>query len=319
MPGLHGAAARASLRLACLAASIVLPADASAHGFAGKRFFPATLATEDPFVADELSLPTIASRRLAGNAESPPTRETEFAVDASKRITDNLGIGLGATYMSLAPSGGERQHGFDNVEASLKYQVYRSDEHEALLSVGVDWDIGGSGTKRVGAESFSTLTPTVFFAKGFGDLPDAWQYLRPFAVTGLVGCGIPTRSSTTTFDDEGEAEVERHPHVLRWGLALQYSVQYLQSFVQDVGMKAPFNRMVGVVEFPMETPLDRGGGGTTGTVNPGVIWAGQNVQLAVEAVVPVNRRTGGSVGWIAQLHFFLDDLFPQSIGKPLFK
>jgi hypothetical protein len=69
----------------------------------------------------------------------------------------------------------------------------------------------------------------------------------------------------------------------------------------------------------METPLDRGGGGTTGTVNPGVIWAGQNIQLAVEAVVPVNRRTGGSVGWIAQLHFFLDDLFPQSLGRPIFK
>src|SRR5262249_47204397 len=30
---------------------------AFAHGFAGKRFFPATLATDDPFVADELSLP----------------------------------------------------------------------------------------------------------------------------------------------------------------------------------------------------------------------------------------------------------------------
>src|SRR6476646_5026684 len=31
-----------------------------AHGFAGKRFFPATLATDDPFVADELSLPTLS-------------------------------------------------------------------------------------------------------------------------------------------------------------------------------------------------------------------------------------------------------------------
>ena len=32
-----------------------MPATVSAHGFAGKRFFPATLATDDPFVADELS------------------------------------------------------------------------------------------------------------------------------------------------------------------------------------------------------------------------------------------------------------------------
>jgi len=316
MPNHHGARACAPILLACGAA--LCAGDASAHGFAGKRFFPATLATEDPFVADELSLPTVASRRLPGNGESPATRETDFAVEMSKRVTDNFGIGLGATYKSLSPSGGDRQRGFDNLEASVKYKLYQNDEHEALVSVGVDWDIGGSGTKRVGAESFSTLTPTVFFGKGFGDLPDEWKYLRPFAVTGLVGYGIPTRSSTTTINEEGDPDVERHPHVLEWGFALQYSIPYLQSFVRDVGLKAPFNRMIGVVEFPMETALDRGGG-TTGTVNPGVIWAGQNIQLAVEAVIPVNRRTGGSVGWIAQLHFFLDDLFPQTLGKPIFQ
>jgi hypothetical protein len=313
------ALARAALLSACMLAGFAFASSAHAHGFAGKRFFPATLATEDPFVADELSLPTIASRRLAGDGESPPTRETDFAVEMSKRITDNFGVGFGATYKQLRPEGGERQRGWDNLEASVKYKFYQSDEHEMLLSAGVDWDIGGTGTRRVGAESFSTFTPTLFFGKGLGDLPEEMKYLRPLAVTGLVGYGIPSRSSTTTINGEGEEEVERHPHTLQWGLAIQYSIPYLQSFVRDVGLKAPFNRMIGVIELPMETPLDRGGGGTTGTVNPGVIWAGQNIQLAVEAVVPVNRRMGGSVGWIAQLHFFLDDLFPQSLGRPIFK
>jgi len=195
MPNHHGARACAPILLAC--GAVLCAGDASAHGFAGKRFFPATLATEDPFVADELSLPTVASRRLPGNGESPATRETDFAVEMSKRVTDNFGIGLGATYKSLSPSGGDRQRGFDNLEASVKYKLYQNDEHEALVSVGVDWDIGGSGTKRVGAESFSTLTPTVFFGKGFGDLPDEWRYARPFAVTGSIGVGFPTRSSTT--------------------------------------------------------------------------------------------------------------------------
>jgi len=89
--------------------------------------------------------------------------------------------------------------------------------------------------------------------------------------------------------------------------------------VQDVGLKAPFNRMTPVVEFAMSTALDRGGSGTTGTVNPGIIWAGQDIQLAVEAVIPVNDRSGNSVGVLAQLHFFLDDLFPQTIGRPLIR
>ena len=34
--------------------------EADSHGFAGARFFPATIATGDPFVADELALPTVA-------------------------------------------------------------------------------------------------------------------------------------------------------------------------------------------------------------------------------------------------------------------
>jgi len=57
---------------------------------------------------------------------------------------------------------------------------------------------------------------------------------------------------------------------------------------------------------------------TTGTINPGLIWIGRSYQFGVEAIVPVNRASGSSVGVIAQLHIYLDDLFPGSIGKPLF-
>jgi len=38
------------------------------------------------------------------------------------------------------------------------------------------------------------------------------------------------------------------------------------------------------VEFSFETPTDTGGGATTGTINPGLIWSGQYVQFAAEAV-----------------------------------
>ena len=290
---------------------------ASAHGFAGKRFFPATLVTDDPFVADELSLPTIAWSKQSASEDSPATRETDFSIDVSKRITENFGIGFGATYKQLKPDEGDTQRGFDNLAASFKYKFYQNDEHETLLSAGVDWDIGGSGAKRVGAESFSTFTPTLFFGKGFGDLPLEAKYLRPFAVTGLIGVGIPSRASTTT-SDEGETSVERHPHTLQWGFAIEYSIPYLQSFVQDVGLREPFNRMIPVIEFAMSTALDRGASGTTGTINPGILWAGQYVQLSLEASIPLNNRSGTGVGWIAQLHFFLDDLFPGTIGKPIF-
>ena len=297
----------------------LLPAGrALAHGFAGKRFFPATLVTDDPFVADELSLPTISYSKQSASGDSPATRETDFSFDVSKRVTENFGVGFGATYKQLQTDGDATQRGFDNLAASIKYKFYQNDEREAILSGGVDADIGGSGSKRVGAESFSTITPTLFFGKGMGDLPAEMKYLRPFAVTGQLGIGIPSSASSTTVGDDGSISVDRHPHTLKWGFAIEYSLIYLQSLVKDVGLREPFNRMIPVIEIPLSTALDRGASGTTGTVNPGILWSGQYVQVSFEAAIPINNRSGNHVGWIAQLHFYLDDLFPQTMGRPLF-
>jgi len=89
--------------------------------------------------------------------------------------------------------------------------------------------------------------------------------------------------------------------------------------VKDVGLAAPFDRVIPLVEVAVSSPFNRGQAGqTTGTVQPGVIWAGQYMQIGAEAIIPINSRTGHGVGAVIQLHFYLDDLFPHSIGKPLF-
>lgn len=307
----------AQVRFIVLLACLVMPAAASAHGFAGKRFFPATPTTDDPFVADELSLPLITQRRLAASADSPETLATGISADYTKRITPNLGIGFGVSHLRLATDQGVEK-GFDNLSASVKYQFYKNDAREAVASVGVDWDIGGTGAKAVGAESFSTFTPGVFVGRGLGDLPESMKFLRPLAFTGSAGVAIPSRKRSTTIDEEGNASVEEHPDVLKLGFAIEYSLPYLQSFVKDVGLREPFNRLIPLVEFDLQKPIDRGATGFTGTVNPGVIWAGRYMQFALEAIVPVNSRTGGRTGVLFQVHFFLDDIFPRSLGRPLF-
>jgi hypothetical protein len=303
--------------LACALAASGASDAVFAHGFAGKRFFPATLATDDPFVADELSLPTVSRTKTAESGDAPATTTTTTSVDFTKRITPNFGVGLGASNLRLSPEGGDTVSGADNLAASLKYQFHKNDEHESIASVGVDWDIGNTGAKRVGAESFSTVTPTLFYGKGFGDLSEGMKYLRPFAVTATAGIAMPMRSSTTTADADGNETTERHPNVLKLGFSVQYSLTYLQSSVKDVGLGEPFNRMIPLVELSLQKPVDRGGGPTTGTVNPGVLWAGRYMQLGIEAIIPINNRAGGSRGWIAQIHFFMDDLFPRSLGKPI--
>jgi hypothetical protein len=101
---------------------------------------------------------------------------------------------------------------------------------------------------------------------------------------------------------------------------VQYSLQYLQAFVKDVGLGAPFDRMLPMVELPLETCLNRGcGGRTTGTVNPGLIWFGKYLQLGLEAAIPIKDHSGKNIGVRGLVHFFIDDLFPQSLGRPIFR
>ena len=287
-----------------------------AHGFAGKRFFPATLATDDPFVADELSLPTVSRRRTGDDVSS--RIDSSASLDFSKRVTNDFGLGFGATWLRREPRGGTRVQGFDNFALNAKYQFYKSDLHETILSVGVDADLGGTGSRHVGAESLSTITPTVFAGRGFGDLPEEMLFLRPVAMTGSVGIGVPTRSSSTSLDDDGNPVTDQHPHVLKVGFALQYSLPYLNAFVKDIGLPGPLRNAIPIVEVALQKPLDRGRGPTTGTINPGILFPGRTMQFGIEAVRPINRHTGGSTGVLIQLHIFLDDLFPNSLGKPLF-
>jgi hypothetical protein len=307
--------------LICAACQFGATSRAYAHGFAGARFFPATLSTDDPFVSDELSLPTVSTIRTPENGG---TRETDISVDISKRITPEFAIGIGDTFTALNPHEGPAVNGFGNLELSGKYQLLKNGVHEAIVSIGLGVEVGGTGGRSVGADSFSTWTPGIFFGKGFGDLPTELAFLKPFALTGQIGIAIPTSASTRSVivdaqTGEREIEIERHPDVIEWGFALEYSVIYLQTQVKDIGLRAPFDRLIPLVEFAFESPVNRGAQGqTTGTINPGIIWAGKYFQLGVEAVVPINERTGNNVGVIAQLHFFIDDLFPHSLGRPLF-
>jgi len=194
------------------------------------------------------------------------------------------------------------------------------------MSVGLSVEWGGTGAESVGADPFNTYTPTLWFGKGLGDLPDTLSWLRPVAVTGQVGYAIPARRSTTTFSvdpDSGDltADTEFHPRVLNWGGTIQYSMPYLKSAVIDLGLPDFINRFIPLVEATLQTPVSNtftSGTVTTGTINPGFLWVGNTFQIGIEALIPINRQSGTNVGVIAQLHFYLDDIDPRGIGKPIF-
>ena len=309
-----------------LAIALVPLGESVAHEVVGNRFFPATLTTDDPGVNDELSFPSVSSFKTG---DDPSFRQRDFSGEFSKRITDAFGVSFGVTHSHFSAPGGPTgmgADGFQNLETTFKYRLVKDPVHEFILSVGLSVEWGRTGAQSVGAEQFNVYTPTVYFGKGFGDLPDTLSWIRPVAVTGQVGYAIPGRRSTTTFGidpDSGDPTVdtEFHPRVLQWGGTLQYSMPYLKSAVIDLGLPDFINRFIPIVEATLQTPVANtftSGTLTTGTINPGFLWIGKGFQIGVEALIPINRQSGTNVGVIGQLHFYLDDLDPRGIGRPIF-
>ena len=283
-----------------------------AHGFEGDRFFPPTIQTDDPFATDEFSVGMQEFNDPAGSNGSPKTREIDVSSELDKEIFPKFALGVSGTYINLDPQAhqGPAQDGFDNIELSAKYQLWESPAHEWILSLGCLADLGDTGSKALGVDSFTTYTPTAYFGKGFGDLPASLKYLQPFALTGTVGVSIPGQARN--FDGSLNSDA------LQWGFALEYSLPYLQQHVEDIGLPKPLSDMIPLVEFSNTTPFDRSGETTTGTINPGVLWEQPDFQLGAEAVIPVNGHTGPDVGAVVQVQIYIDDIFPKIFGHPIF-
>ena len=72
-----------------------------------------------------------------------------------------------------------------------------------------------------------------------------------------------------------------------------YSIPYLQSFVKDVGLGAPFDRMFPVVEFNFTTNASKPNSGrTTAFANPGSNMGGKICRTWLGSEVTVEQRFG---------------------------
>jgi hypothetical protein len=247
-----------ALVLAPVMPMLNLCGSAAAHEIAGNRFFPATLAIDDPGVNDELAMPTVT---VTKGGDEPPVKELDISGEYAKRLTESLAISVAPTWTHLYTPGGPAGNGasgFQNLETTLKYRFYRDAEHELVMSAGLSIDWGGSGASGVGADGFATYTPTLYFGKGFGDLPDEMWLARPIALTGTVGYSVPgtAQSIAATIDNNGNAttSVERHPQFVNWGLSLQYGMPYLKSAVYDAGLPDIVNHLIPIVEASFQTP-----------------------------------------------------------------
>jgi hypothetical protein len=294
-----------------LALALLSFSSAFAHCFVGPRFFPATLAIDDPCVADEMSIPTVNWVPTPG---APPGSQLDISVEFDKRITESLGFNISDVWSQIRTPGGPVVQGLGDLETTVQYQLLKDASHETAMLLGLIVDWGGTGNTNAGIGTpFSLITPTYYFGQGFGGLPDDVGWARPFAVTGQIGYQIPSTSFVVT-------QNLSIPQVLVYGATLQYSMPYLKSEVKDLQLPDFFNHLIPIVEAQLFTPVANNFGNpstTTGTINPGVIYVGSTFQVGLEAVIPVNGASGGGIGVLGQVHLYLDDMFPTTVGQPL--
>src|SRR5215468_4850762 len=188
-----------SVVLGCLAAQ------AHAHGVVGDRSFIEPFITEDVNPKNEF---VIARPEYAHGSDA---RTFSLGFGLEKKLADTFSITLDSAFDSVSPVAPDEPQttGFENLAITLKDAVFINAPHEAIVSVALE-STAPTGSTAVGAEKDWSFKPFLLYGKGFGDLPRALAYARPFAVQGDAGFEISLDHDRTT--------------TLVYNVCLQYSI-----------------------------------------------------------------------------------------------
>ncbi len=284
---------------------------ASSHTVIGQRIFPATVTIDDPGTNDELALPTINYTYNADGSQS-----YTWNLFYGKRITADLEFSINSTFLHQV---NPRLNGWTGIETEVRQQVMVNNKHEFVVSLAVAQEWGGTGTAGLGNQ-YTNITPKAFIGKGFGDLQN--ELLRPIAFTGEIQYIVPTVPSVYT----NGVLTQQTPTTVVYGATLQYSLQYMNAYVHEL---PEFLRSLIVdVEANFSTPVSNIGPSvigsipgtheTTGIVGPGLYYIAHDYELGIYGAFPINQGSGKHPGVFAIVDFFFDDLFPNTLGKPIF-
>ena len=309
--------------LSVILAAAPFATGAHAHGVAGDHMFVSTLLIDDSNVADEASMGTFSFLpQPASSGPSPVLYQGGFEFD--KRITENFGFAITQGYNGLTqPGGGKNATGFSDLVVTLKYKAYVNDEHEFMMSIGVARQfVTGVGRTTgsllngaLGTDNRGSTEPILYASKGFGDMPVG--ILRPFAITGELGYAIADRALRL---DPATGNPANNGNSNYWagGLSLQYSMRYLSAQVKDYGLPDFVNKLTPLVELSYQSTATQPSQLATQYLwGIGVNYTATDYAVTAEMLVPGNRNTGSHLGAIAQFHLYFDDMFPNSLGKPI--
>ncbi len=286
---------------------------ASAHGIVGKRLFIEPLVTEDANPKNELDLPVLEV------IQTPDGHAINFNYSIEKKLSPNWSVSFDNSVTSFTPNGQSSVLGFGNIGFGAKYALYRNARHEFIVSSDLHWE-APVGNPRIGAATFTTLTPGLLYAKGLGDLPSTriLKWLRPFALQGDFTLDFPIGGPSSSAPG-------KVPHA---DMVVEYSLPYLNAFVRhanagysledgDVRIGHSLGAIAGDI-FPFTEFNFSWVHGNTGQalrpqgfLRPGMVYLGRYCDGGAAEEFPANTFTGRAVGAIGIFDLFIEDVFPK--------
>ena len=288
----------------CAATATLWLTPAYPHAVCGDRIFPATLAIDDPGVLT--NSPCRPSARFPSTPTAPTSWDASFSW--TKTITPGLSVVIGDGPTWTHPGG----YGWNALDTELQWQALCIPDAEFMFKVGFDIGWAGTGTGILaGSGGQNTYSPLVDFGLGFGTLPPALKYLRPFAITGEFSTSTPGQDLYKRQSQCVHVQLGVHPPI--------------QPAVLQLAVGCDRQRLLQASDPSRRVRLsdpDLQWGGRRADDN-GIFPARRHLQadkwqIALEAMIPMTGATGHGVGVIGSLDFYLDDISPTRIDQPIF-
>jgi hypothetical protein len=281
---------------AAIFASVILSIApvAYAHGVVGNRIFLSPILGNDAFPDNALDFTT---RRSDYEFSLLPALEKQLSDHSSLLITS------GWNDVESKPDA----KGASDLTIYFRQSLYMSVSHELELTLS-PFLVVPTGDRRIADQSYTHLGGELLLGKGFGDLPDSpWlKYLRPLAVQSEVGYAGRI---------QGPANSD-----LFANLEVEYSLRYLDSFVQHFEIARPWRDLVPYAQlnYAQSFIASRLTTAPDFHVTPGVAYLGDYFEVSVGAQVAINgaAQSGDRVAVIGLVEVFYDEIFPALGWQP---
>jgi hypothetical protein len=277
---------------------LLVPGITSAHGVVGNREFLSPIIGNDAFPDNALNL---SARRS----------DYEFSLipELEKQLSENSSILLNGGWARISP--GVRQRavtGSTDLSIYFRRAVYKSPVHELEFTIS-PFLIVPIGNRHIADQGYTHLGGELLLAKGLGDLPNSpsLKYLRPLGLQ--IESGYAGRiQGPANSDVFGNFELE-------------YSLEYLDRFVERIEPRRPLLRLVPYLQFNYAQSFIASRLTTKPDfrMTPGLAYLGDYCELSVGTQVSLNGAapSGDGVTVMGLFEVFYDDLFPL-LGWNLF-